>query len=66
MEKAISWLEENEDWCKALLKCDCKSLVEAVGNSNAPDEGIRLVPADVARLDAENASMYCGYLAIVA
>ncbi len=32
MEKAISWLEGNEDWRKALLLCDCKSLVDAVGN----------------------------------
>ncbi len=53
MEKAISWLEENEDWRKALLICDCKSLVDAVGNSHAPDEGIRLVQAAVARLNAE-------------
>ena len=53
MEKAISWLEESEDWRKALLICDCKSLVDAVGNSHAPDEGIRLVQAAVARLNAE-------------
>ncbi len=52
MEKAISWLEENEDWRKALLICNCKSLVDAVGNSYAPDEGIRLVQAAVARLNA--------------
>ncbi len=43
MEKAISWLEANGDWRKALLICDCKSLVDGVGNSHAPDEGIRLV-----------------------
>ncbi len=43
MEKAISWLEENEDWLKALLICDCKSLVDAVSNSHAADEGIRLL-----------------------
>ncbi len=51
MEKAISWLEGNEDWRKALLICDCKTLVDAVGNSLAPDEGIRLVQAAVARLN---------------
>ncbi len=29
MEKAISWLEENEDRRKALLECDCKLLALA-------------------------------------
>ncbi len=53
MEKAISWLKENEDWRKAQLICDCKSLVDAVGNSQAPDEGIKLVQAAAARLNAE-------------
>ncbi len=53
MEMTISWLEKNEDGCKALLMCDCKSLVGAVGNSHAPDEGIRLVYAAVAQLNAE-------------
>ncbi len=32
MEKAISWLEENEDWRQALLICDCKRLVDPVDN----------------------------------
>ncbi len=53
MGKAISWLEANEDWRKALLICYCKSLVDAVGNSHAPGEGIRLVQAAVVRLNAE-------------
>ncbi len=53
MEKAISWLEANEDWRKALLICDCKSFVETVVNSHAPDEDIRLVQVAVAPLNAE-------------
>ncbi len=53
MEKAISWLEENEDWRNAILICGCKSLVDAVGNLHAPDVGIRLVQAAAARLNAE-------------
>ncbi len=53
MQVAIAWLEEYEDWRKALLTCDCKSLVDAVDNLLAPDEGIRLVQAAVARLNAE-------------
>ncbi len=43
MQAAIAWLEEHGDWRKALLICDCKSLVDAVGNPLAPDQGIRLV-----------------------
>ncbi len=53
MQAAIAWLEEYEDWHKALLICDCKSLVDAVGNLLAPDEGMRLVQTAVARLNAE-------------
>ncbi len=53
MQAATAWLEECEDWHKALLTCDCKSLVDAVGTLLAPDEGIRLVQAAVARLNAE-------------
>ncbi len=53
MEKTIWWFEDNGDWRKALLICDCKSLVDAVGNSHAPEEGPRLVQATVARLHAE-------------
>ncbi len=52
MQAAIAWLEEHEDWRKALLKRDCKPLVDAVGNSLAPEEGIRLAHAAVARLNA--------------
>ncbi len=51
MEKAISWLEENAKWPKALLIYE--SLVDAAGNSHAPGEGIRVVPAAVGRLNAE-------------
>ncbi len=53
IEKAISWVDETEDWRKALLICDCKSLVDAVGDSHTPDEDIRLVQTAVARLNAE-------------
>ncbi len=40
-------------WHKTLLICDCKSLVDALGNLLAPDEGLRLVQAAFARLNAE-------------
>ncbi len=50
---AMQPLERTEDWRKTLFICDCKPLVSAIGNSHAPDEGIRLVQAAVARLNAE-------------
>ncbi len=53
MQDAIAWLEKHEDWRKALLTCDCKLLIDAVGNPLALDEGIRRVHAVVVRLDAE-------------
>ncbi len=53
MQAVLAWLEEYEDLHKALLISDCKSLVDAVGNPVAPDEGIRRVQAAVARLNAE-------------
>ncbi len=39
MQAAIMWLEEHEGWRKALLICDCKSLVDAQSNPLALDEG---------------------------
>ncbi len=45
--------EGTEDWRKALLICDCKALVDAVGNPLSPAEGIMLIRAVIARLNAE-------------
>ncbi len=45
MQKAILWLEDSEDWRKALFICECKSVVDT--------EGIRLVQAADARLNAK-------------
>ncbi len=66
MEKAISWLDENEDWRKALFIYDSKSLVDSVGNSRAPDEGIRLCRQLSRGSTLRGVSRYCGDLAIVA
>ncbi len=41
MQAAIAWLKEHDDWRKVLLICDYKSLVDAVRNPLAPDEGTR-------------------------
>ncbi len=43
MHAAITWQEDYEYWHKVPFICDCKSLVDAVDNRLAPDEGIRLV-----------------------
>ena len=33
MVRAISWLDEYEDWQSALVLCDSKSLVETLANN---------------------------------
>ncbi len=53
MQAAIAWLEGHADCRKVLLICDCKSLVDAVCNPLSPEEGIMLMRAVVARLNAE-------------
>ncbi len=53
MQAAVAWLEECEDWHEALLICDYKSLVDAVGNLLAPAADILLVQAAVEWLYAE-------------
>ena len=37
MVRAISWLDEYEDWQSALVICDSRSLVETLANSNQPE-----------------------------
>ena len=43
MVRAISWLDEYEDWQSALVLCDSKSLVETHANSNQPDGDVRRI-----------------------
>ena len=46
MVRAISWLDEYEDWQSALVLCDSKSLVETLANSNQPEGDVhRIQPA---------------------
>ena len=42
MVRAISWLDEYEDWQSALMLCDRKSLVETLANSNQPDGDVHV------------------------
>ena len=43
MVRAISWLDEYEDWQSALVLCDSKSLVETLANSNQPDGDVHRI-----------------------
>ena len=46
MARAISWLDEYEDWQSALLLCDSKSLE----NSNQPDGDVHRIQSAIALL----------------
>ena len=50
MVRAISWLDECEDWQSALVLCDSKSLVEAPANSNQPDGDVHRIQSSIAEL----------------
>ena len=50
MVRAISWLDEYEDWQSALVLCDSKSLVETLANSNQPDGDVHQIQLAIAEL----------------
>ena len=50
MVRAISWLDEYEDWQSALLLCDSKSLVETRANSNQPEGDVHRIQSAIAEL----------------
>ena len=50
MVRAISWLDEYEDWQSALVLCDSKSLVETLANSNQPDGDVHRIQSAIAEL----------------
>ena len=50
MLRAISWLDEYEDWQSALVLCDSKSLVETLANSNQPDSDVHRIQSAIAEL----------------
>ena len=50
MERAISWLDEYEDWQSALVLCDSKSLVETLANSNQPDGDVHRIQSAIDEL----------------
>ena len=50
MVRAISWLDEYEDWQSELVLCDCKSLVETLANSNQLDGDMHRIQSAIAEL----------------
>ena len=50
MVRAISWLDEYEDWQSALVLCDRKSLVEILATSNQPDGNVQRILSAIAEL----------------
>ena len=50
MVRAISWLDEYEDWQPALVLCDSKSLFETLANSNQPDGDVHRIQSAIAEL----------------
>ena len=48
--RAISWLDEYEDWQSALVLSDSKSLVETLANSNQPDGNVHRIQSAIAEL----------------
>ena len=50
MVRAISWLDEYEDWQSALVLCDSKSQVETLANSNQPDGDVHRIQSAIAEL----------------
>ena len=50
MVRAISWLDEYEDWQSVLVLCDSKSLVETLANSNQPDCDVQRIQSAIAEL----------------
>ena len=50
LEAALKWLESENDWHKAVIVCDCKSLVEATGNPHQTDPIIVTYQRSIARI----------------
>ena len=50
MVRAISWLDEYEDWQSALVLCDSKSLVETLANSIQPDGDVHRIQSAIAEI----------------
>ena len=50
LEAALKWLESENDWHRAVIVCDCESLVEATGNPHQTDPIIVTYQRSIARI----------------
>ena len=50
LEAALKWLKSENDWHKAVIVCDCESLVEATGNPHQADSIIVTLQRSIARI----------------
>ena len=50
LKAALKWLESENDWHRAVIVCDCKSLVEAIGNPHQADPIIVTLQRSIARI----------------
>ena len=50
LEAALKWLESENDWHRAVIVCDCKSLVEATGNPHQADPTIVTLQRSIAKI----------------
>ena len=51
LEAALRWLESENDWHRAVIVCDCKSLVEATDNLHQADPIIFTYQRSIARIN---------------
>ena len=50
LEAALKWLESENDWHRAVIVCDCESLVEATNNPHQTDPIIVTYQPSIARI----------------
>ena len=50
LEAALKWLESENDWHRAVIVCDCKSLVETTGNLQQADPTIVSLQRSIANI----------------
>ena len=48
--EAVKWLRDSDDWQSAVIVCDCRSLIEAIGNPLTTDEVVQAIQSQVTEL----------------
>ena len=60
LEAALKWLESENDWHKAVIVCDCNSLVEATSNPHQTDPIIVTLQWSIARIICSKSYSFSG------